>query len=312
MDVARSSDPPLRQVQIEGALLGAALPAVVAAAGSALGAVWSIGVLDLSLLAVAVGALIGAQAAPKARSAAHPVALALGAALKASLTGIAAVLLAALASTFLAGGSGGTAASGASGFGFEAAAGMVIFVAYGLLLSLPFTIPIALVGVAAIRLGRSRAMVPRLIAAGALTAAAGFALAGSAAPSGPPLLGAGVRVTWTIANHSSSPLNLQIADPGGDGSLGWSEQWIAACFVTTGVDIESDDWFISITKPAPDGAGGIDEPLPSPIVSAVDLPGREPVVWIDVAADGTLTVMRGRPPPAGEDLTTDLCREAGE
>lgn len=285
--------------KVEGALLGVALTALVATGGNALGATWSLGWLDLSFVGLASGAVVGWRSVPGALEARRPWLYALRAALLATLLGTGIVLVLMLATTV------GTA-SGA----FDATA--LIFLpltfVYGLVFGLPVTVPIALVGLAALRASSRRRGIPALVSATAIALSGVFLLSGPSSLSLPSSIAAGpVRLEWTVANRSMEGLVLAVGDPG-VGSIGWWERGIAPCFITTGSSDEAVDWVVGLRVDRRSEDQWEDEdPFADPLVSAADVPGADARVWIDVDADGRMTLIPGRPAPSGEALTVDLC-----
>ena len=131
----------------EGALLGVSLTALVAVSGSAIGAVWTFGQLDLVPIALVVGAIVGYRRATSVIATEHPIMAALGAGLRASLLGILVVWIIAI----------GPVVIERSDVQVLEVIGSLLFLAfYGLVLSLPVTIPIALVAVAVLRVQARR------------------------------------------------------------------------------------------------------------------------------------------------------------
>lgn len=301
--IGRKSDRLL--ARIVGALTGASLSAVAAAISYWFGLYWwEMGLGPIAQIGVLVGTVIGCAAGPAAVTARRPVLFALGLAVKAVFIGLAIYLAAAMT---LALATGGAIDAGAVAF-------LIFAVPNALVLALPVTIPIALLAVGIVRVACRRRRRGLLAVAAVAMAALGITVAViQAAPLRPghdPGLSfrvGQVRLEWTVVNRSSDDLVLFVGSRTEHGA-GASRQGIPACFTETGSSWEEMDWFIALEH----GTDADDGRIPPADVSASEVPGDEPRVWIDVAPDGTQTVILGRGAPPSEALIVDYCLEASE
>lgn len=116
-----------------------------------------------------------------------------------------------------------------------------------------------------------------------------------------------VQLEWTVVNRSDDDLLLSVW-AWTDAGAGGSSRGLPACFTVTGRSWEETDWFIGLENDRNSTEGAI----PDAVVSASDIPGSEPRVWIDVAPDGELTVIPGRAAPPADQLVVDNCLEPSE
>jgi hypothetical protein len=196
----------------------------------------------------------------------------------------------------------------------DAIAFVIFAVPNALILALPVTVPIALVAVGIARMARRRPCRGLLAVTAVVLATLGLTVAViQAAPLRPGRdagLGFGVgqvQLEWTVVNRSSDDLVLFVGARTEHGA-GGSSEGIPACFTETGRSWEEADWFIALEHDADAYDGGI----PPADVSASEVPGGEPRIWIDVAPDGTQTVIPGRWAPPPDALVVDHCLEASE
>jgi hypothetical protein len=298
----------LLRIRVAGALVGGSLAALAAAISYWLSLYWwDIG-FAIAQLAVVVGTALGFVAGPTAATARRPTGFALWLAVKAAVIGLAVLAAAALAISL---------ATETALIDREAIAaflvGLPIAIVAALVLALPVTIPIAIVAVAVAQLARKRPRLGELTGAAivvlsvTLTAAATQAspLAAHRTTGSGPEFGEAVQLEWTVANRSRDDLILSVSAADLVSVGGWSKG-LPACFTTTGRSAEAIGWFIGLER---DGsyAGGEIHPA---VVSASQVPGANPHVWIDVAPDGALSFIAGRGAPPAEQLIVDLCNGA--
>jgi len=285
-------------------LLGASLTGLALGVATWLGLLWpTLGHVDTSSLAIAVGAGLGLLSGPSAAISVRPVRFALATAIRAVLVGLtlssgAAAILARLAWQ--------------PGFDAWSFLGLLLIgLPVAMVLALPVTSFVALTATAVLRLAARRPLIGSLVIAaisvGTLVGvpalgSSRFVLPASVSPAG------GVRLTVTIENHSSRSLTLGVWTTSGDSTGGWMSG-VAPCFVTSGTSDESDGWFVIVQQDSGDPDAW--ETIPEPLISAAEAPGPHPEVGVLVAADGTISVSPQRAPPTAEELTVDLCAGRG-
>lgn len=280
--------------RVAGAVVGGSLSTVAAALSFWLNLYWwSSSPGPLALLGIAVGVVLGFIAGPEAIRTERPVAQALGLAFKAALLGFTVYCVASLvASSWSGTGPAGTLLVDISIF-------LAFVLPTALIFALPATIPIAFSAVCILRLGRLR----RLGVATTVVAAILSSVLAVAVP-GPNLafdgLGSAVQLQWTVANHSTRPLELGVFEHHSDG-FGGSLVGIEPCFTSTGHEGVGRDWFLTLE---PDSG----QRIPPDLVAAADAQGSEVAVWVEIAPDGTASVEVGRV-PVPEELTIDHCHE---
>lgn len=256
----------------------------------------------IAQLGVVVGTMVGSAAGPTAVTTPRPFLFGLGLAVKAVFIGLALYLAGAMT---IAVAGGGAIDAGAIAF-------VVFAVPTALALALPVTGPIALAAMAVARVTRRHRRRGVLALAAIVLATAALTVAASQDPprGRDPGLGAAigqVQLEWTVVNRSDDDLLLSVWARTGDGA-GGSSRGLPACFTATGRSWEEADWFIGLENDRTANEGAI----PDAVVSASDVPGSEPRVWIDVAPDGELTVIPGRAAPAADQLIVDHCLKASE
>jgi hypothetical protein len=166
--------------------------------------------------------------------------------------------------------------------------------------------PVGLVLTATIRLAGSRGRLGAVLVAAAALAAviATPAVAGLRLTGWPQDRGWGpVTLDWTIENRSSEPLTLGVWDPAPDGYGGWTVG-IAPCFISTGTTDAASDWYLSVQRGT---EAEVWDAEPIPLISSGDVGGLHAQVWVEVAPDGSMTAIPGRPHPEAHALTVDRC-----
>ncbi|MGH2407325.1 MAG: hypothetical protein ACRDF7_04490 [Candidatus Limnocylindrales bacterium] len=291
-----------RWLRVAGAVLGGSLATVAAALSYWLDLYWwGSGIGPIALIGVVVGIGLGFAAGPAAVTTTRPWWFAFAQSANAALLG-----LALLVAGFLASGGGWVGQTD-----LASSAILIVYIVYlaliALPLALPVTLPIALISVGVLRLTQkwprvaALGVVAAVLLAVAMTTAAVLvarpALEGAA--SGP------FQVEWTIANYSSSDFELSVwSKYPADGSISGSSQYIGPCFTTTGRTSAVADWFLTL-QPLP--AEPLNAGTPPALVSATEVPGPSPRVWITIGADGVTSVDPGRGAPPTRDLTVDYC-----
>ena len=109
-------------------------------------------------------------------------------------------------------------------------------------------------------------------------------------PNGP------VAAAFLAAGIGSLVLGIFTREPDG---YGGSTMGVPGCRITTGSDGAGASWFVSLDRAEPFET----EPIP---VAEADGSGARSV-WLEVAADGTVTGSVGREPPDVEATLDDLC-----
>lgn len=287
-----------------GALLGASLTALALGIAAWFGLSWpTLPQIDLSTLAIGVGAGLGLVYGPSAATSVRPVQFALATAVRGVVIGLT-----------LSIGTAAVIARLAGQPGFEAwsfLGGLLIGVPVAMVLALPVTSVVALTATAVLRFGSRRPIVGSLvIAAIAVGALVGLPALGSSRFVLPISVGSdsGVHLTVTIENHSKQSLTLGVWTASGDLTGGWTSG-IEPCFVTSELSDEATGWFVTVQPDTGDPSAW--ETIPDPLISAVEVPGSHPEVGVLVSADGTISVSPQRPPPIAEELTVDLCAGQG-
>lgn len=292
-------------LRLAGALAGGSLAALAATISYWFGLYWwEMGIGPIAQLGVGVGTMVGFAAGPTAVTTPRPILFGLGVAVKAVFIGLALYLAGAMT---IAVASGGAIDAGAIAF-------VLFAVPSALALALPVTIPIALVAMAVARVTRRHRRRGLLALATIVLSTAGLTVAASQGPpphrDRDPGLGvefAQVRLEWTVVNRSDDDLLLSVW-AWTDAGAGGSSRGLPACFTVTGRSWEETDWFIGFENDRNSTEGAI----PDAVVSASDIPGSEPRVWIDVAPGGELTVIPGRAAPPADQLVVDHCLEPSE
>jgi hypothetical protein len=182
-------------------------------------------------------------------------------------------------------------------------AGYAFVLCFGFLLGMPLALPVAVISTGLLRLAARRPalgvalMLAVVISAGAVATtrpdpgdAIHDLLAG--APGAPSDL------RWTVVNRSPSDLVLGIFTREPDG-YGGSTMGVPGCRITTGSDGAGASWFVSLDRAEPFETEAI------PVAEADGSGARS--VWLEVAADGTVTGSVGREPPDVEATLDDLC-----
>ena len=148
--------------RIQGALLGVSLTSLLAAIRHDGASAWQLGILDLAVVGLVVGAIVGWVSGPGALETGRPIRFAIARAIVADLGGIAIVSFVAIVHSI-------TSQQGVPVvelFGW--CVGLTLL---GLLFATPITVPIALIAVGSLRTRGRWAMVPETVIATAFFAA---------------------------------------------------------------------------------------------------------------------------------------------
>jgi hypothetical protein len=286
-----------------GALLGASLTALALGVAASFGLSWpALPQIDLSTLAIGVGAGLGLVCGPPAATSVRPIQFALATAVRAAVIGLTLSLGAAAVIARLAGQPGFDA--------WSFLGGLLIGVPVAMVLALPVTSFVALTATAILRFGARRPLVGALVIAAIVVGALVGVPALGSSRFVPISVGsnAGIHLTVTIENHSKQSLTLGVWTASGDSTSGWTSG-IEPCFVTSETSDEAAGWFVTVQPDTGDPSAW--ERIPDPLISAAEAPGSHPEVGVVVAADGTISVSPRRTPPRPEELTVDLCAGQG-
>ncbi len=280
-------------IRVAGAVLGGSLSTFAAGLSQLTEFYWTqwFGPV-VPLLGIVVGVALGFVVAPAALRSRHPWLSAVGYGFLAVLLGILGLVVIGIATAPRAEGLTLTALVG----------GALFYAAYGFMFGPPITVPIALVAVGILRLGRRnlRAGIAAVVGVCVL-AFASIGLSGLGARLPLPSLPTGepVELTLVVVNHSDRWLQLGAFEHHEDG-YGGSILGIEPCFTTVETFRLGTAWFLTLD---PDSEAR----TPPDLISAADAPGPAPVVRLEIPARGRASVSSASSVPDEAELTVDHC-----
>lgn len=273
----------------------------------------------VAAVGVPVGAIVGGRSGSDVVESGHPFGLAIRTAAQATLIVVTLVMIVAVVAPFAR-----APVDGANPI-IEVVFGLVISPIYVLVFGFPAALAVAVAAVAIRRLFGARrrqlaavlgvALVAIGIAGGGL-AADGLRRDARRAAGLPDLEAAGwltlaraaTRLEHVVVNHSRQAWILAINETTGPGESGGSIGGIGPCSIHAGRVPLGLDWSVHVAPHTSDvlESGFVPFDLPA-IASSADTPGRDPRIRIDIAADGSIAVTRGRPVPADEVFLAAVC-----